>query len=173
MRSGDIAEAILDRRNELVRELLATEQGAELANLEEAYRALVGEEPPPLRNLVKPLLMDERKAATATRPVNDRSTVGPQHESDFVVPPPPKAVPVREAARKLMIEHPGEWDYDSILRHFEDSDVALRAENPRDALRTAMLGLVEEELVEKIGRGRYRTVLKPSAETEGPLPPES
>lgn len=171
MERGDIAQAILDRRNELVRQLLATEQGAELASLEEAYRALVGEEPPPLRNLIKLFLAAEEKTP-GTKTVNDQSPVTHRHGTDLIVQPPPKAVPVREAARNLMREQPGEWDYDSILRHFKQSDVVLRAENPRDALRTAMFGLVEEGLVEKIGRGRYRTVPKSSAETEGPLPSE-
>src|SRR5690606_27420880 len=116
-------------------------------------------------------LTDEEQTV-ATKAANDQSPVAHHHETDFIVKPPPKAVPVREATRNLMKQQPGEWDYDSIMRHFEENEVVLRAENPRDALRTAMFGLVEEGLVEKIGRGRYRTLPKFSAETEARLPPE-
>lgn len=170
MQRDDIAEAILERRDELVRDLLATERGAELASLEEAYRALAGKEPPPLRNLIRRHLSVEAEPSQPEFP--GHSEEKPVGTRSVPLPAPPKAVPVKEAARNLMKEHPGEWDYDSILGYFKKNHIALRAENPRDALRTAMLGLVDEGVVEKAGRGRYRTLPKFSAETEARLPPE-
>jgi hypothetical protein len=59
------------------------------------------------------------------------------------------------------------WDYDSLEQHFKDEGITLDAENPRDAIRTAMAALVREGLAVKVGRGRFRPVRDVSSSTRG------
>ena len=50
------------------------------------------------------------------------------------------------------------WTYDDLEAHFDEEGIVLDAQNPRDAIRTAMRSLDQEGIVKKIGRGRFRPV---------------
>lgn len=146
MKSTDeIAEQILARRRDVISALFKGPAGEELVRLETAFKALTGKEPPSVADVLsgsrhRVAQIDERLG------ISDEAQV---------------PVPVKSAARDLMASTDRPWTYDAMLEHWKTEGVVFDVKNLRDALRTAMLQLMEEGMVERVDRGIYRPVRDP------------
>lgn len=138
--STQIAQTVLDARRDIIEALFAGTEGQELIRLDAAYKALTG------------------KQAPSVGEVLSRNGNKPKSGSTLTVTHAVRVSP-KQACRDLMLNGPMRtWTYDDLEAHFDEEDIVLDAQYPRDAIRTAMRNLDQEGIVEKIGRGRFRPV---------------
>lgn len=160
MTSSDIADQILARRRDVIADLFKGPAGQELVRLDSAFKALTGGEPPS----VVDVLNEAHQGGKIVQVENESLAIADEAE---VVP-----VPVKTAARELMSNTDLSWTYDKMLAQWESDGVVFDVKNLRDALRTAILQLMEEGVVERVQRGVYRrarpTAPEPSEDLPGP-----
>ncbi|MEX2651247.1 MAG: hypothetical protein WD473_02215 [Acidimicrobiia bacterium] len=141
--STQIAKSVLQARLDIIEALFSGPEGQELVRLDAAYKALTGQEPPSLSDVLAGNNGSARfPTGTVSLTVTDIHRRGP-----------------KEACRDLMLNGPMRtWAYDALEAHFRMEGIIIDAQNPRDAMRTAMAALEREGIVKKVGRGRFRPV---------------
>ncbi len=158
-KAEDIAQSILDTRQEIIVSWLRGPDGAELLRLEKAFKALTNQEPPSI--------------AAVAAAVN--GSLHLSNEADNTPMPtvkPKEPRPVRAAARELLSTSDRAWTFDEMTDQFDRQGEQFAAKSIRDALRTAVLQLVADGKAERVSKGRYRGVPQVSVTEVGDsLPP--
>jgi hypothetical protein len=132
-----IAASVLDARREVVVKLLATDEGRELARLDDAYRALTGHAPPPWH---EPAATEP--AAKSPVPINrgGRALGGRS---------------VRARVQHILDEGPRRWDYDLIAAEMEQRGWETKGSknDAKSSLRTAVWTIVNNGHAERSPSG--------------------
>lgn len=158
MSDPDISELLQRRRDKYLRQFYATNAGQEVKRLEDAFAAYTGSKMPPFDLQVVSSTSDLEPSSTLSEALDSiEAMFGSPSRGHLTIPP---GATVASLAEDLLRSKPMvPLTFDEMMAEFDQMGIELPAQNPRDALRTAVGNLLGEG-VERVGRGTYRWVGK-------------
>jgi hypothetical protein len=154
MNTTEIARLVLRQRADVVKRLLVTPEGQELARLDDAYRALTGQEPPSWGRFA---------------PGGEEQLERPQPEARKQ-PRATRGGSIRAQVQQILDHAPRQWNYDELIEelHRRNPRVEEQAKALRTSLRTALWSLVKDGDAERTAQGgvfwssKFSNELRPS-----------